>query len=53
MSKLYNEIKKFVEEYNLKTRFNVVAFCVGYYSAVNSDIFDVINQLYLDEIIKE
>ena len=47
----YAEMINLVERSNIKTRYDMVAYCIGYYGEVNPEIFDLINRLYNDGFI--
>ena len=46
-------LMEIIQEENLKTRYDLVCYCVGCYGEVNPDILHIINQLHAEGFIEE
>lgn len=49
----YEELMGYVKRYQLQGRFDVVSYCMGYCGHLDEKHYYMIEQLYLDGIIKE
>ena len=50
---IYNKLAGVVKESRvLLTRYDLIGYCIGYYGSIDSLIFEVINDLYKNELIK-
>lgn len=49
----YSELVNIVEENKLKTRYDVIAYFIGYYETFGKEDFELINKLYDDMFISE
>ena len=49
----YNELIEYAEKYQFYGRFEAVSFCMGYCGKLDKEHFNMIEQMYLDGIIRE
>jgi|GEM_PF-6939331 len=49
----YARLIQAVEECNLETKYDVVAWSVGYFGMVDNETFELIERLYLDMFIDQ
>lgn len=48
----YAELLEYVKRYQLQGRFDVVSFCMGYCGKLDNAHYKMIEEMYLDGIIK-
>lgn len=49
----YEELLGYVKKYQLRGRFDVVSFCMGYCGKLDESHYKMIEEMYLDGIVKD